>query len=151
MTGIVLIVTALVGTGIASTLSSTAVKRVRPKLPQSVPPQVVGLPAGTVQSLESAGPLAVDATGSLFVVDEVGHEVLVRLASGQFRVVAGNGTSGFSGDGGPAVRAALSDMCDIAFGPNGDLYVADGGRVRVIDQQGIIETLVGNGGSSVRS
>jgi hypothetical protein len=74
--------------------------------------------------------------------------VLVRLTTGQFRVVAGEGTGGFSGDGGPATKAGLSDVTELAFGPNGELFLADNGRVRVIDQQGIIETIVGDGGAA---
>jgi hypothetical protein len=62
-------------------------------------------------------------------------------------VVAGNGSDGFSGDGGPATEAELSDVTDLAFAPNGDLFLSDDGRVRVVDQQGIIETVVGDGGS----
>jgi hypothetical protein len=49
--------------------------------------------------------------------------------------VAGDGTTGFAGDGGPATKAELSDMTDLTFAPNGDLYLADNGRVRVIDPQ----------------
>ena len=44
----------------------------------------------------------------LYVVDASQHRVIVRLASGQFYDVAGDGSSGLSGDGGPAVRAQLS-------------------------------------------
>lgn len=112
-----------------------------------------GLPAGSIVALRHAGPLAVSSSGQLYVADDSRDEVLVRLASGKFRVVAGDGTSGFSGDDGPATRAELSNVSDMAFAPNGDLYLADGGRVRVIDRQGTIETIAGDGtsGGSVAS
>jgi hypothetical protein len=106
---------------------------------------VAGLPVGPIVALEHAGPLAVGPTGALFVVDEARRDVLVRLANGQFRVVAGDGKEGFSGSGGPATRAGLSDVSDMAFGPNGELYVADGGRVQVVDHQGVIQTIAGDG------
>ena len=106
----------------------------------------MGLPTGALQSLKLAGPLAVNATGSLFVVDDARHQVLVRLDDGRFRVVAGDGRIGFSGDGDPATAAELSEVSDLAFGPSGDLYLADGNRVREIDTVGTIETVAGNGG-----
>jgi hypothetical protein len=106
-----------------------------------------GLAAGSVVALRHAGPLAVNSSGELYVADDSRDEILVRLASGKFRIAAGDGASGFAGDGGPATRAELSNVSDMAFAPNGDLYIADGGRVRVIDRQGRIETVAGNGAS----
>lgn len=74
--------------------------------------------------------------------------MLVRLDGGRFRVVVGDGTAGFSGDGGPAVRARLTDVTDLAFAPDGALYVADGGRVREVTPNGVIRTIAGNGRGS---
>ena len=108
-------------------------------------PKVGGPPMGRIVSLELAGPLAVGPNGALYVVDDKRHEVLVRLANGQFRVVAGDGRDSFSGDGGPATKAALSDVSDITFGRSGDLYIADGGRVRVVNGAGTIRTIAGDG------
>ena len=105
----------------------------------------ITLPTGPLATLRVAGPLAVGPTGALYVADVAAHRVLVRLPGGRFRVVAGTGTAGFSGDGGPAVRARLSSIVDLAFSPSGSLYVVDGGRVRVIDRRGVIRTVAGNG------
>ena len=91
--------------------------------------------------------MAVGPTGALYVSDVSHHQVLVRLANGQFQLVAGNGRDGFAGDGGPATKAELSQVSDMAFAPNGDLYLADGGRVRVIDRAGTIRTIAGDGRS----
>jgi hypothetical protein len=78
ISGIVLIVVgAAIRTVISISGSSPITRVVRPRTPKSAPPQSVGLPTGAFQSLTSAGPLAVNATGSLFVVDEGRHEVLV--------------------------------------------------------------------------
>jgi len=52
------------------------------------------------------------------------------------------------GDGGPAVRAELSSVSDLSFAPDGALYVADGGRVRVIGRNGVIRTIAGDGRQS---
>ena len=60
----------------------------------------------------------------------------MRVPNGRFRVVAGDGRAGVSGDGGPAVRAELVAISDLAFAPDGRLYVADGGHVRVSERNG---------------
>lgn len=104
-----------------------------------------GPPVEPVATLHHAGPLAVSPAGALYVVDGA-DRVLVRLANGGFQRVAGDGTAGFSGDGGSALSAELSAVAAIAFAPNGDLYLADGGRVRWVDRSGIIHTLAGTGG-----
>jgi hypothetical protein len=105
-------------------------------------------PAGGVVKLRVAGPLAVAPDGRLYVADLGRDQVLVRSDSGRFRVVAGDGKTGFSGDGGPAVRARLTDVTDLAFAPDGALYVADGGRVREVTPNGVIRTIAGNGRGS---
>jgi hypothetical protein len=106
-------------------------------------------------TLHTAGPLAVARDGALYVTDGVGEgvepggdRVLVRLPDGRFRVVAGSGRVGFSGDGGPSVRAELSSVSDLAFAADGTLYVADAGRVRTIGRNGVIRTIAGDGGPS---
>jgi hypothetical protein len=106
------------------------------------------LPAGGEVKLRVAGPLAVAPDGRLYVADLGRDQVLVRSDSGRFRVVAGDGEAGFSGDGGPAVRARLTDVTDLAFAPGGALYVADGGRVREVTPNGVIRTIAGNGRGS---
>src|ERR1700726_2253782 len=75
--------------------------------------------------LEVAGKLAVGPNGALYVADVGGDRILARLPDGRFRVVAGNGRVGFSGDGGAAVDAELSGVSDLAFSPAGALYIAD--------------------------
>ena len=102
-------------------------------------------PEGSLVSLKVAGPMAVSPRGALFVADVASDRILVRLPGGAFRVVAGDGKVGFSGDGGQALHAELSVVSELAFSPAGSLYVVDGGRVRVIDPDGVIRTVVGNG------
>lgn len=107
-----------------------------------------GLPTGSPATLTAAGPLAVGPSGALYIADVVRDRILVRLSDGRFRVVAGNGKVGFSGDGGSAVDAELSDVTDLAFSPSGVLYVADGVRVRAIGRDGVIRTIAGDGRQS---
>src|SRR5579863_1226882 len=103
------------------------------------------IPAGAVEPLRVAGPLAVAPDGALYVADVASDRVLVRLPDGRFRVVAGTGTKGFSGDGGAALRADLTDVSGLAFSPAGTLYIVDAGRVRNVDREGVISTIAGDG------
>lgn len=104
-----------------------------------------GLPTGSFARLNVAGALAVGPNGALYVTDVARERILVRLPDGRFRVVAGSGRIGFSGDGGPAVDAELSAVSDIAFSSGGSLYIVDGGRVRVVSPNGVIRTIAGDG------
>ncbi|OLC55508.1 MAG: hypothetical protein AUH85_09110 [Chloroflexi bacterium 13_1_40CM_4_68_4] len=87
--------------------------------------------------------LAPDA--SLHVVDTYNHRVRAIDHGGIVVTVAGSGARGFSGDGGPATQARMTLPADIAFGPDGVMYVADSGnaRVRAVDVHGTITTVAG--------
>ena len=93
------------------------------------------------------GALAVGPDGNLYLADNIRNQVLERLRNGTFRVVAGNGAVGFSGDGGPATKAELDYPASITFGPGGTLYIADygNGRIRAVSPAGIISTVAGDG------
>jgi len=68
--------------------------------------------------------------------------------SGDITTVAGNGTCGFSGDGGGATDVELNGPTGLALAPNGDVIIADNGncRVRRLDMSaGTISTIAGNG------
>ena len=105
-----------------------------------------GLPVGPYANLTVAGPLAVASTGALYVDDVDRERILVRLPDGRFRVIAGDGKKGVSGDGGPAVDAEFLDIVDMAVGPDGSVYVVDGDRVRVVGPDGVISTIAGIAG-----
>ncbi len=143
----VIVVGAVAAIVVATSSRPTApphhVRVTTPSAPKSPGP----LPTGPIVALKIAGPLAVGPSGSLYVADESQHMVLARLADGQFSDVVGDGTAGFAGDGGPATKAELSSDSALSFAPNGDLYLADGTRVRVVDPNGTIHTIAGNGRS----
>jgi len=69
------------------------------------------------------------------------------LAQGLITTVAGTGTVGFSGDGGPAINAALGFPNGVAVDNAGNIYIADSlnNRIRKVDGSGKITTLAGNG------
>jgi hypothetical protein len=87
----------------------------------------------------------------LYILDAGRDQVLERLASGSYRVVAGEGHRGFMGDGGPATRAELDlqPFSGIAVANDGSLYIADPGndRVRAVLPDGVIRTVAGDGKS----
>jgi hypothetical protein len=103
----------------------------------------------TAAELDSPMGLAVDATGDLFVADSHNQRVReVAAGSGVITTVAGTGSAGFAGDGGPAKAAVLDLPTALACDAAGNLFVADTGnhRVRKIAAgSGVITTVVGNG------
>ncbi|MBI2505665.1 MAG: Ig-like domain-containing protein [Candidatus Latescibacteria bacterium] len=105
-----------------------------------------GLTATAVQLVSPVG-VAVDGQGNLYIADS-GHSHVRKVDTfGIISTVAGNGTTGFSGDGGPATEAQLSNFEGIAVDGQGNLYIADwgNGRIRKVDSEGIISTVVGGG------
>ena len=102
--------------------------------------------------LSSPQGLAIDSTGNLYIAD-TGNDCIreVSLSTQLIKTVAGNGSAGFSGDGGAAVSAQFDQPWGIAVDANGNLYVADFGnnRIRKIDiATGTVTTIAGNGNSS---
>jgi sugar lactone lactonase YvrE len=104
---------------------------------------------GPATSAELGGPtaVAVDASGNLYIADNSNHRVRRVDGSGTITTVAGNGTQGFAGDGGPATSAQLSLPNAIAVDDSGNLYIAsyDYHRVRKVDGSGTITTFAGTG------
>ena len=92
-----------------------------------------GGPALTA-SLNRPFALAVDSTGNIYFLEFGGVQVRRISASGVISVVAGNGQSGFTGDGGPATLAAFGGADGLAVDANGNLYISDfnNDRVRVV-------------------
>jgi sugar lactone lactonase YvrE len=72
----------------------------------------------------SPGGIAVDAAGNLYIADTTNNRIR-RISNGVITTVAGNGTSGFSGDNGPATSAQLSNPYGVAVDTLGNLYIAD--------------------------
>ena len=85
--------------------------------------------------------------GSFLVTDGPADTVRKVGTDGIIRAAAGTGTSGFSGDGGPALNAAIDGPRQAAALPDGSFLFADlnNNRIRLVDSKGVISTVVGNG------
>jgi hypothetical protein len=101
-----------------------------------------GGPATTAE-LEHPVGLALDAVGNLYIAEKV--RVRKVDTSGVITTVAGDGTTGYSGDGGPATSAQLNNASDVALDSTGNLYIADADNnvVRKVDPGGTITTVPG--------
>ena len=97
--------------------------------------------------LPSPTGLAMDSSGNLYILETSIGRVRKVTASGTITTYAGNGTSGFSGDGGAATSAELFPGHGIAVDSSGNLYIADlyNNRIRKVDPSGIITTFAGSG------
>jgi hypothetical protein len=91
--------------------------------------------------------MAFDTAGNFYFSNYRYHRVRKIDTSGIISTVAGTGTKGFNGDGGPAMVAQLSLPAGLAIDSEGNLYIGDAGnnRVRKVTPEGIISTVAGNG------
>jgi len=84
--------------------------------------------------------VAIDGGGNLFIADGLGEVVDKVAPDGTISVVAGNGTYGYSGDGGNATAAQLLGPSGVAVDGAGTLFISEGGHIRKVSG-GIITTL----------
>jgi serine/threonine-protein kinase len=105
-----------------------------------------GGPATKAQLSEPTG-LDVRPDGTLYVFDQGNNTVRTVAPSGVITTVAGTGAAGFSGDGGPARSAQLSQPINGGLDAAGNVYIADAHnlRVRKVDRNGTITTIAGTG------
>lgn len=99
-------------------------------------------------SIGYPGTIAFDTAGNAYVADIYSSRVLKVNAAGIVTAVAGNDTSGYSGDGGPATSAALSHPIGVAVDSAGNVFIADTGNSvirEVMASTGNIQTVAGNG------
>ena len=103
--------------------------------------------AATAAQLNFPAGAAVDSEGNLYIADMRNQRIRKVDTAGVITTVAGNGTRGYSGDGGAATAAQLNDPRGAAVDGAGNLYIADWNnrRIRKVDAKGVITTVAGGG------
>ncbi len=88
--------------------------------------------------------IAIDGTGNIYFTSA--DQVFKATSSGVVTLIAGTGTGGFSGDGGPATAAEFLVPTGVAVDGSGNVYIAERNqRVRKVNTSGIITTIAGTG------
>jgi len=104
---------------------------------------------GPATQAQMRGPIGIasDSAGNLYVAEQPNHLIRKISAAGIITTVAGNGTQGFSGDGGPATKASLDGPFGVAVDRVGNVYLTDSRneRIRWVHLDGTITTVAGNG------
>ncbi len=104
--------------------------------------------SGTAKTSELNVPYDVkaDSSGNIYIADGNNYRIRKVTTTGAISTIAGNGTKGFSGDGGAATSAQLSIPTGLYMTPWGDYYIADpyNNRIRLVSS-GTISTVAGNG------
>jgi RHS repeat-associated protein len=110
----------------------------------------------TQAKLNLPNDVAISPDGSLYISDYRNNRIRRVWQDGIITTVAGNGTEGYSGDGGPATQAKLKPSGGVAVAPDGSLYIAEfqyeinhavNSRIRRVGTNGIITTVAGVGTS----
>lgn len=103
---------------------------------------------GAADAARLNGPAAAvyDANGNLFLADERNHRVRRVSLTGTITTIAGTGSAGYSGDGGPAIQARLNSPRGLSFDRFGNLLIADSANhvVRRVAVNGVMTTFAGN-------
>ena len=103
--------------------------------------------AATAAELNGPAGICLDTSGNMYIADVSNNRIRKINSSGIISTIAGNGTSGFSGDGAAATSAQLSFPEDVKVDAAGNVYIADvnNHRIRKINTSGTISTIAGNG------
>jgi uncharacterized protein (TIGR03437 family) len=104
-----------------------------------------GGPASSAAIGQVGAGMVVDSTGNLLFSDSAFNVIRRIDTKGIITTIAGTGTRGDSGDGGPASKAALSCACGLTLDSSGNLFVTSGSRIRRIGTDGTITAWAGNG------
>ncbi len=104
----------------------------------------------TAAMLQRPSGIAMDCLGNFYIADQYNARIRKIDPSGIISTIAGTGTNGFSGDGGPATNAKVNIVWGIAVDNDGNLYLSDANndRLREITTEGVINTIAGIGAPS---
>ncbi|MGP8216201.1 MAG: T9SS type A sorting domain-containing protein [Bacteroidia bacterium] len=105
----------------------------------------------TMAALNVPYDVVVDATGNIFIADAGDNRILKVNTSGFISSVAGNGLSGYNGDGIAATTAEFNGPWGLTVDDSDNIYIADcyNNRVRKVNSAGIISTVAGGGSSGL--
>jgi hypothetical protein len=100
----------------------------------------------THAELDNPQGVAVNIWGDVFIADTDNNVIREVTPTGRITTYAGNGTAGYSGDGGRATRAELDSPTGVAVDAFGNLYIADASNnvIRRVSMTGTITTVAGN-------
>ena len=103
--------------------------------------------AATSAELNEPYGVAIDNSGNIYVSDVLNSRIRKINTAGIITTIAGNGTIGYGGDGGPATAAEFNNPNQMAIDDTGNILVADfaNNRIRKISISGSIYTIAGNG------
>ncbi len=103
--------------------------------------------AATAASISYPVGVCFDASGNMIIVDNGNGRIRKVSTAGIISTIAGNGSSGFSGDGGAATAASFNNMSSAAFDASGNLLISDQNnyRIRKVTTSGTISTIAGTG------
>jgi sugar lactone lactonase YvrE len=109
------------------------------------PPSPTG--KATSQPVNSPQGLAIDSTGALYLADTGNNLIRKITTDGNIATVVGTGTSGYTGDGGPALSATVRNPTGVAVDTYGNIFIADtrNNVIREVGADGIISTVAGTG------
>lgn len=86
----------------------------------------------TAQALNLPHRVVADGSGNIYIADGTNHRIRKVDSSGNITTIAGTGVAGSDGDGGPAVDASINQPHGIARDSSGNLFIAEGSRLRVV-------------------
>ncbi len=105
----------------------------------------------TVAELTSPWGICADGSGNIYIADYNNNRVRkINTGTGVITTFAGNGTAGYSGDGGQATAAELYWPCGVYADASGNIYIGDAlnERIRKVATNGVITTVAGDGTAS---
>jgi trimeric autotransporter adhesin len=103
--------------------------------------------SATAANFSQPSAVAVDSSGNLYIADFNNSRIRKVLPNGTIGTVAGNGSTGFTGDGGQAIAAQIGKPIGVAIDSAGNFYIADSNhfQVRKVTTDGVISTVTGTG------
>lgn len=107
--------------------------------------------AATSAQVNEPEGIALDSSGNIYIADYGNSKIRKIDTFGIINTIAGTGSTGFSGDGGPATAASLNLPTGVAADSSGNVYIADNqnSRVRKVDTSGVITTFASTSTSGI--